>query len=119
MIQSAQTNLQLYSQLMQAGHSASELGIVRKAYDLAVQLFTGSFRANGKPFIAHLVGTVRILAEAEAGIDVTAAGFLHSVFSHGEFGDGDRSPNRKKHAHVQHAVGSIIENHVMSYTERK
>jgi len=89
-IQYAQTNLQLYSQLMQAGHSANELGTVRKAYDLAVQLFAGAFRANGKPFIAHLVGTASILAKAETGIDVTTAGLLHSVFSHGEFGDGSR-----------------------------
>ena len=98
MIQSGQTNLHLYSQLMQAGHSASELGIVRKAYGLAVQQFAGSFRANGKPFIAHLVRTASILAEAETGIDVTAAGLLHSVFSHGGLGDGSCGPNRKKRA---------------------
>ena len=119
MIQYAQTNLQLYNQLMQANYSASELGVIRKAYDLAIQLFANTFRANKKPFIAHLVGTASILAEAETGMDTIAAGLLHSVFSHGEFGDGSRGPNRKKRAHIKRVVGSTIEYHVMSYTEKK
>jgi (p)ppGpp synthase/HD superfamily hydrolase len=35
---------------------------VASAYELTATLMTGQFRASGKTFIAHLVGTASILA---------------------------------------------------------
>ncbi len=37
----AQTNIQLYEQLIDAGYSDSDLICVRGGYDLAVRLFSG------------------------------------------------------------------------------
>ena len=56
----AQTNLQLYTQLSDIEYSQEARGQVLRAYELALQLFSGHYRANGKPFIAHLVGTASI-----------------------------------------------------------
>ena len=84
------TNLQLYGQMLRAGRPEQELRLVRDAYELAVRLFAGHFRGNGKPFLAHLVGVASILAEHGHPIELVTAGLLHSVYSFGEFGDGTR-----------------------------
>jgi hypothetical protein len=61
----AQTNLQLFHQLRNAGYDEADLVCIHQAYQLACQVFTGFFRGSGKPFIAHLVGTASILATLE------------------------------------------------------
>ena len=83
----AQTNLQLYAQLRRLGCSESSLGEVNRAYELAMRLFSGRYRANGKPFIAHLVGTASILAKHGAPSGLVAAGMLHATYLQGQFGD--------------------------------
>ena len=83
----AQTNLQLYAQLRGLGYTNAKLGDVKRAYELAIQLFTGRYRANGKPFISHLVGTASILAAHGASIEVVVAGMLHATYLQGQFGD--------------------------------
>ena len=57
----AQTNLQLYNQIYDAGWSAADLAAARTVYELDVQLFAGRFRPNGKPFVAHLVGVASLV----------------------------------------------------------
>ena len=49
----AQTNLQLINQLQNSGYPPAKLKFVATAYELAMRLFTGRFRASGKTFIAH------------------------------------------------------------------
>ena len=61
MINFAQTNIQLLNQLHREGYSADDLHLVRVAYRFAMDLFSGQFRASGKTFIAHLVGTASVL----------------------------------------------------------
>ncbi len=56
-----QTNIQLFNQLRHAGYSQMELKLVRDAYELAMDLFTGRFQPSGKSFMAHVVGTASIL----------------------------------------------------------
>jgi (p)ppGpp synthase/HD superfamily hydrolase len=55
----AQTNLQLYRQLRD--RTDADVALVAAAYELALSLFPRSFRATGKPFLCHLVGTASIL----------------------------------------------------------
>ena len=86
----AQTNLQLYRQLAERGYPTSEIASVARAYELGLRLFPGTYRGSGKPFLAHLVGTASILSTLQARMPVIAAGLLHSVYTHGEFGNGWR-----------------------------
>jgi (p)ppGpp synthase/HD superfamily hydrolase len=58
----AQTNVRLFSQLLEQVYSDDDLGSVFSAYELGVQLFTGRFQPSGNPLISHLVRTASILA---------------------------------------------------------
>ena len=49
----AQTSLQLFNQMRQAGYSPDDLATVRRAYDLAMKLFTSEYRGSGKPLLSH------------------------------------------------------------------
>jgi hypothetical protein len=84
----AQTNLQLYAQLHGAGGAGDTLAAVHSAYGLAVRLFAGQWRADGRPFVCHLIGVASILAGVGADCDTVVAGLLHSAYSHGDFGRG-------------------------------
>lgn len=88
MLTIAQTNLQLYNQLRRADWSGAELARARAAYELGMSLFSGQYRANGKPFLAHLVGTASILATFRQSPEVVVAGLIHAAFEFGDFGDG-------------------------------
>ena len=112
----AQTNLQLYAQLTELGCSDEQLIIVRNAYKLAMRLFTSRFRANDKPFLAHLVGTASILARHGAPLPVVAAGLLHAAYLQGEFGDGQIGITNTRRRKVRQAVGEEVEKLIAEYT---
>ncbi|NJP21002.1 MAG: hypothetical protein HC763_20665 [Hydrococcus sp. CRU_1_1] len=82
----AQTNIQLFNQLRDRGYSNAELQEIFNAYQLTIELFTGQFRASGKTFIAHLVGTASILTHLRVSSKLIAAGLLHAAYSQGDFG---------------------------------
>ena len=112
----AQTNLQLYTQLRRAGYTEEQLRMVRAGYDLAMQLFTASFRGSGKPLLAHLVGTASILASVNQTPDVVAAGLLHAAYALGDFGDGRFGITESKRERVRQAIGARVEDLVARYT---
>jgi hypothetical protein len=112
----AQTNLQLYDQLVAHGWSDAALADVRRAYELATELFAGQLRPSGKTFVAHTVGTASALAAADARPDLVRAGLLHAAYTHGEFGDGRRGVSRSKRAAVRKVVGPVVEQLVADYT---
>src|SRR6516225_3419382 len=71
---------------MQAlGYEPEALVAVRDAHALAAQLFAASFRASGRPFLAHLVGTASIMAAYGANPAVLAASLLHASYGLGRF----------------------------------
>jgi (p)ppGpp synthase/HD superfamily hydrolase len=112
----AQTNIQLFNQLQEAGYKQADLACVCDAYALAMRLFTGCFRQSGKTFISHLVGTASILAEFRASAPTVAAGLLHSAYSHGEFGTGGRGISEAKRKQIRLVVGKEVEHIVAHYT---
>jgi (p)ppGpp synthase/HD superfamily hydrolase len=112
----AQTNLQLYGQLVRSGYSDEQLLLVRNAYDLAVQLFTASFRGSGKPLIAHLVGTASILAWINQSPAIVAAGLLHAAYALGDFGGGRNGITPAKRDRVRRVVGADVEDLIAAYT---
>lgn len=110
----AQTNLQIYNQLLSNGYSDRDLQLVRQCYDLATVLFSGLYRPTGKPFLAHLVSTASILVEAEARPAVVGAGLLHAAFTHGDFGIA--FPSRRRRNTVRRSTSTEVEDLVVRYT---
>ena len=111
----AQTSLQLFNQMRQAGYSHDDLSTVRRAYDLAMQLFTSEYRGSGKPLLAHLVGTASVLVSLRARVPLVAAAVLHAAYLFGEFGDGRRRSSPAKRDIVRRAVGKEIEDVITRY----
>ena len=103
----AQTNLQLYGQL-----PANQLPAVVAAYDLAAQLFSGQFRASGKPFLAHLVGTASILVNLGRPLDEITTGLLHAAYEAGDFGANSGS----KREEVRAVIGELAESYLQTYS---
>jgi (p)ppGpp synthase/HD superfamily hydrolase len=112
----AQTNIQLFNQLRHSGYTDDETLQIKTVYGLAVRLFASGFRASGKPFLAHLVGTASILTALRARAVVVAGGLLHAAYSLGEFGAGWRGVSEGKRAYVRRAVGTEVEDLVCRYT---
>lgn len=80
----AQTILQLYAQLIEAGHDEPSLVKVKQAYDFSNEIFAGLLRPNGKPFSCHTVGVTSILVSEGASIDLINAALVHTAYSHGK-----------------------------------
>jgi hypothetical protein len=106
----AQTNLQLYNQMLSQGRSIEELAQAKSAYDLASLIYSGHYQADGKPFVSHTVGVASILSQLGMPIDVIAFGLVHNVYGNGDFGDGRQhrsTPARR--LRVRQAVGPQVE----------
>ena len=113
----AQTNIQLYNQLIRDGCAPGDMALIRRAYELAVPLFTGLYRPSGKTFMDHVVGTASIIHEVQGKPALTAAGLLHSAYSHGDFGFAGRVSSRVRSKRMAAAVGDEVEAYVRMYDE--
>lgn len=111
----AQTNIQLYNQLWRSGWSDTQLSLVRDTHDFAAALFAASFRACGKPFLAHLVGTASILAANGCPETMVAAGLLHAAYTHGRYGNAPPGVTDAKRRATHKAVGAEVERLVAAY----
>jgi len=106
----AQTNLQLYNQLLAQGRCTDDLALVRKAYDLASLIYAGYYQADGKPFICHTVGVASILASLGVPTRIIAFALIHNVYGNGDFGDGRKYKYwGKRRDRVRAAVGPEVE----------
>jgi (p)ppGpp synthase/HD superfamily hydrolase len=115
----AQTNIQLLNQLCDDGYSTTEILPIVTSYETAMRLFTGLFRASGKTFIAHLVGTASILGRLRASSSVVAAGLLHAAYSSGDFADGRKGITNSRRDWLRSRVGTEIEEYVSRYAALK
>ncbi|ASC72503.1 hypothetical protein XM38_034610 [Halomicronema hongdechloris C2206] len=113
----SQTNLQLWQQLQRAGYSSHDLKLINRAYQAAMILFSGRFRASGKSFIAHLVGTASILGHLGVSAPLVAAGLLHAAYDFGDFGGWKRSGiTATKRMWLCREVGSQVEQYITAYS---
>jgi (p)ppGpp synthase/HD superfamily hydrolase len=112
----AQTNLQLYNQLLRLNYSHGNLGDLRATYELARELFSGLFRPSGKTFIAHVIGTASILADCLVDIEVVKAGLMHAAYAGGDFGDGQKGVSGFKREQLIKTTGSRTEEIVHAYS---
>ncbi len=111
----AQTNLQLYSQLVALGMVDADLLLIRAAHDGAAALFSAQFRSSGKPQLAHLVGTASIAAAHGGGPPTVAAALLHASYEQGDFGTGVAGASARKRREIQAVVGEGVESIVARY----
>jgi hypothetical protein len=114
----AQTNMQLCRQLVALGWDDDDLVQLRSAYELAMWMFSGQFRANGKTQIAHHVGVASALAQTGARPTLVVAGLVHSAYFLGEFGSGRVGLDPDKRTRIVGAVGTDVEVLVDAYTEQ-
>lgn len=112
----AQSNIQLFNQLIASDYSENEITCIVDTYKFAMNLFTGIFRSSGKTFLAHLVGTASILVELKAPVEVVSAGLLHAAYASGEFGNGIKGTNQEKRSQVKRVVGQKVEEYIYTYT---
>lgn len=101
----AQTNLQLYRQLDELGWEHSDLARVGVAYELACTLFAGRYRASGKTFVAHCIGTASAAARGSLEPDLVFAGLLHAAYMQGAW--DDRQGRRVRAGRDQTVVATI------------
>jgi (p)ppGpp synthase/HD superfamily hydrolase len=113
----AQTNIQLFLQLRGEDYSQSDISVVCRAYELAIQLCSGLYRPSGKTFIAHLVGTASILGSLRLPINLVTAGLLHSTYTHGDFGAGPGVVTAADRQEVKRIVGADCEEYIARYAE--
>ena len=113
----AQTNIQLYNQLLSESYPNADLRLVSNSYKLAQQLFSLRFRPSGDTFISHLVGTASILASLHMPVEILVAGLLHAAYIHGEFGKiSINSITDSKREIVRGIVGEEAEKYIYKYT---
>lgn len=114
----AQTNTQLYAQLLADGYALEDLRRVRDAYALATRLFAAQLRPEGRPFLCHLVGVASILAMARTASTTVIGGLMHSAYSHGDFGLGGGRVTKNARDVVSGAVGPDVERVLACYSRR-
>lgn len=112
----AQTNLQLYDQILALGWADADIALVRRAYELAIELFSNRYRSNGKPFLAHLVGTGSILAQNGTSPPAVTAGLIHAAYSQGRFGVLELRLSARR-GRVRRAIGDDAEDLLFRYAQ--
>lgn len=115
----AQTNVQLLREVVTSGWSDDELRRLRAAYELAMRLFSGQYRANGKTQIAHHIGVASALHRGGASPDLVVVGAAHGFYALGDFGTGRSGPHERKRALVRRELGTGIESLVFSYSQMR
>lgn len=79
----------LYGLLTQAaarGYPKQDLARFSQAYYAAMTLFDGGYRACGRPFITHCVGTASALVHFGFAPHLVIAALLHAAYSHSVLG---------------------------------
>jgi len=78
----AQSRTGLREQAAAHGYGAAHIRAIEAACDYATLLCDGLYRADGRPFLNHLIGTASALVRYELRHDVVLAGLLHSAYTH-------------------------------------
>jgi hypothetical protein len=114
----SRTNVQLLNQLIRQGRRDTTLKRVYDAYDLAVDLYSGYFQGDGKPFVIHGVAVSSIIANLGQPDDLVIAAVVHNIYGNGDFGDGEKNvvtPARQ--ARVRAAVGRRVDDLLVRFRE--
>jgi hypothetical protein len=111
----AGNNVQLYAQLRRAGWPAPEIETVGRGYRLGLELVSGQYRANGKPFIDHFVGAASIAAALGERPALVRAALVHNAYAHGLWRDGRPRATPQRRRELRAAIGPEAESLVLDY----
>jgi (p)ppGpp synthase/HD superfamily hydrolase len=111
-----QTNVALYRQMAGCGYTAEDVATIARAYTYGATLFSGRYRACGKPFVCHLVGTAAILVWLRAPISSVVCGLLHAAYQEGDFGNYAHGMLEQKRQRLRSAIGTEAEDLIAAYT---
>jgi hypothetical protein len=78
----AQTRSALREQAIARGYDAGDVRKIEWACDYATRLCDGLYRADGRPFLNHVIGTASALVRYGFRHDIVAAGLLHAAYAH-------------------------------------
>jgi len=95
----------LAMRLHAAGRSQDELRRLMDAHRLAMGLFTGAYRGNGKSFVCHLVGTASLVAQVGGDMEQILAGLMHAAYEYAMYPDGGRGMRPGHEARVTRVIG--------------
>jgi GT2 family glycosyltransferase len=112
----AQTIVQLLDQMAALGYEPASLSKVRDAHMIAARLFAASFRASGRPLLAHLSGIASILAAYGANPTLVAAAMLSAAYTKGEFPEGFNQDVAAMRRWLRRRVGGPVETLVFTYS---
>ncbi|NWG47284.1 MAG: glycosyltransferase [Alphaproteobacteria bacterium] len=78
----AQSRARLLDQAAEAGYPPAAIAGLGRACLAAASLLDGAYRACGRPFLNHLVGTASVLLFYRLRIQTVLGGLFHATFTH-------------------------------------
>lgn len=112
----AQTNLQLYMQLLESGYSKEEVALVNKAYLFTINKVHLMYRGSGKPFICHLVGTASLMTACKEPTEVILSALMHALYQFRVPFDGVESIDERREI-IKEKFGSECDRLIHEYTQ--
>ena len=110
----AQTNLELYEQLLRSNYSKDFVIEVNRAYFFAIKYLHTMFRGSGKPFICHLVGTASLMAFVRVEPKLVLSALLHALYQNRVVIE-NRDLTQKRIL-ISNLFGEEIDNLIYEYT---
>jgi len=111
----AQTNLQLYCQMRQAGFSKHDIQIVQQDYATAILLFFNKLRSTGRPFLCHAVGTASVALADGADLLLVRVALLHAAYKHGRFHDHKNGLSDVHRAWLRERTSDEVEQLIINF----
>ena len=115
-VEPAQTNLELYAQVIARGSDQSQRRRLARAYHHALHQVFPLARGSGKPFIAHLVGTASLVLQSGCPDDWVIAALLHAVYQRRVPHSDGLAPESRRPI-ITEAFGPGVDDLVHRYTE--
>jgi GT2 family glycosyltransferase len=100
------------------GYGTDDLAQIKKAHWIALVLSNGGYRACGRPFINHLIGTAGVLVHFGFEIRLVVGGLLHAAYTHAPRMRGGAQETVDTVARWLGGADTRTERMVRSYTAR-
>lgn len=112
----ALTYPQLSNQALLQGFGETDLELLKCAYEHSEVMFDGYYRAQGEPFICHLVRVASIVLSEGQSLEVAVASLLHAAYLTGQFQDGRSGKATPEHrAEIRQSIGAEAEELIFEY----
>ncbi|NJO33777.1 MAG: HD domain-containing protein [Rhodospirillales bacterium] len=111
----AQTWPQLLAQLLRQSWTVAEVEAVKRCHEVGRQLANGRYRASGKPFVSHLIGTASILAAYGAAPILVESALVHTAYD--DLGTADEAGAAARA--LRQRVGTSVDRILRAFSKRR